>query len=393
MDPRLRQPEPFPAGLNSPAAASRAVGKLSPTSCVAPRGERPLQRKGPVVHSGSESYTLDRRLQDGRFQVFTANRRRDGARFVLKLGSRERIVRELAILDDLRPGNPHIMYPVDRCTEGAPCFLVLPYAAGGDLEHLILRGGYDAVALAQAVLDQMIVALWVAHVAGIVHADIKPANILIDGALRLADWDLAVKVGADPLGGTATFAAPEFPAPASPAHDIFSLGVTLFALFARRVPKECPSEVVKECEGIPRDLLELMLRMVSADPANRPTIDQLVALRFPFVACTGCRLFMECRLRPNGSVLCPVCQASTWPGGGERPAEEEKEEKEEGEDIPDCPKCRTRLRKEAQLKRMECPACRRWWCATCGEEIPEDVLYEHFLHGGCPLWSNGGHRP
>ncbi|MCA9538477.1 MAG: SUMF1/EgtB/PvdO family nonheme iron enzyme [Myxococcales bacterium] len=138
-------------------------------------------------------------------------------------------------------GHPHVARIIEaEGHDDAWSFFVMAYAAGGDLEQAVL-GGRISTEGAVDVTCQVADALFAAHQQGIVHRDVKPSNILLDGTggALLTDFDL-VRAG-DTTGGTRTgalgtflYAAPEAMEAAGsvgPACDVYGLGMTaLFAL-------------------------------------------------------------------------------------------------------------------------------------------------------------------
>jgi len=126
----------------------------------------------------------------------------------------ERFDREARIAAGL--SHPHLVKVYDVGSEETRPFLVMEYIAGGTLEDRLRsskQGSLDVEALARQLLD----ALAHIHEAGIVHRDVKPANILIgsDGRARLTDFGIAQSAEATRLTqtgevvGTLKFLAPE----------------------------------------------------------------------------------------------------------------------------------------------------------------------------------------
>ena len=163
-------------------------------------------------------------------------------------------------------GHPHVVSLVDtgKLLDQRP-YLVMELCAGGSLYDLVSRGptpASDAVALAEAAAS----ALGAAHAAGVMHRDVKPANILLDsyGSPRLSDFGIASvqRAGQDPTVTleclTPDFAAPEAFMLASPGPegDVWSMGAVLFALLTGRGPRRGPDGVQRSLPAIVRSLDE-----------------------------------------------------------------------------------------------------------------------------------------
>ena len=130
--------------------------------------------------------------------------------------------------------------------DGRP-FIVMEYLPGGSLDDR-LRDGPVPPKQALEWLDQAARALDAAHAGGIVHRDVKPANLLLDadGNVHVADFGVARATGLDSLTvagtvvGTAGYLSPEQARgePAGPASDRYALGVLAFELLTGRRPFE-----------------------------------------------------------------------------------------------------------------------------------------------------------
>ena len=161
--------------------------------------------------------------------------------------------------------HPNLVRVFDYETDGARPALVMEYVEGGTLAALAegrTRTSIDQETLARELLE----ALAHVHEAGIVHRDVKPANVLVgrDGRARLTDFGIAqpedatrlTQVGA--VIGTIKYLAPEViqGADASPASDLYAAGVVL---------RECAGE------SPPARLARLVERLTEAEPERRPS--------------------------------------------------------------------------------------------------------------------------
>jgi serine/threonine protein kinase len=128
--------------------------------------------------------------------------------------------------------------------DGRP-FIVMEYVSGGSVADR-LRAGRPDREQALEWLEQTARALDAAHGNGIVHRDVKPANLLLDedGAVKVSDFGIASASGLDTLTlpgtvlGTAGYLSPEQARgePATPASDRYALAVVAFELLTGRRP-------------------------------------------------------------------------------------------------------------------------------------------------------------
>lgn len=147
--------------------------------------------------------------------------------------------------------HPGIVRILDAGEEGDLAFIVMELVAGGDLDHRRLHGRSLPARQAVHIAAQVAHALAHAHERGIVHRDVKPANILVDDAtdqVKLADFGLArladmQRSRTGVLAGTPAYMSPEQLTEAAQdgRADLYSLGVVLFQLLTGHLPHEAPS--------------------------------------------------------------------------------------------------------------------------------------------------------
>ncbi len=138
-------------------------------------------------------------------------------------------------------------------------YIVMPYMPGGTLNEYVSNHGPLSLNEAQHYLEQISSALDYAHTHGCVHCDVKPANILLDGAghAMLSDFGIVRLMqpedataqqsmkSPDTLMGTPEYVSPEqaLGEQLDGRSDIYSLGVTLFFLLAGSPPFKAESSI------------------------------------------------------------------------------------------------------------------------------------------------------
>ena len=161
----------------------------------------------------------------------------------------DRFVREARAMARLHHPNIISVHEFGKTSEGH-LFFVMEYVEGANLYDIIHQVGLDGSQVL-SILEQVCTALAYAHSKGIVHRDIKPANVMIDteSRVKVADFGLArlTDGGAADLGhtmtgtvmGTPDYMAPEQTRGMNVDHraDIYSLGVMVYEMLCREVPK------------------------------------------------------------------------------------------------------------------------------------------------------------
>ncbi len=189
-------------------------------------------------------------------------------------GFRERFLRESRLA--ARLDHPAVVPIYDSREVDGELLVAMRLVEGGDLRRLIEREGPLPPELATELLGQVAGALDAAHGAGIVHRDVKPHNVLVEGERAfLSDFGLAKALdesgaasGASVVG-TAAYMAPEqwHGGPVGPPADVYALGCVLFEALTGIPPFE-RRDADTEPE-IPGGLEEVIERAVAPDPAER----------------------------------------------------------------------------------------------------------------------------
>ena len=166
-------------------------------------------------------------------------------RYAEDQGIRRRFMRE-ALAAARLSGEPNTVTIFDVGEWNERPFIVMEHLSGGTLDDRIAREGAQPVERVLRWLDQAAAALDHAHANGVVHRDVKPANLLLDGDgnVHMADFGIASAAGMDSLTatgtilGTAGYLSPEQArgGRSTSASDLYSLGVVAFELLTGTRP-------------------------------------------------------------------------------------------------------------------------------------------------------------
>ncbi|MFF0614038.1 serine/threonine-protein kinase [Nocardia tengchongensis] len=194
--------------------------------------------------------------------------------------------------------HPNIVGVFDVMIEDEIPWTVMQFVPGNSLQNQVATDGPLSTARGAAIAEALLNALEVAHTAGIVHRDVKPANVLLtDEITMLTDFGIAIHESDTVLTqtggfiGSMEFTAPERaagePGANSPASDLFSLGATLyFAVTGQSLfHRETVTATLKALliDPIPQlselgSLKPLITGLLDRDPSKRLTIAQARAL-------------------------------------------------------------------------------------------------------------------
>jgi streptogramin lyase len=197
-------------------------------------------------------------------------------------GFRERFLRESRLA--ARLDHPSVVPIYDSREVDGELLVAMRLISGGDLRRLIDREGPLPPDRALGLLAQVADALDAAHAAGIVHRDVKPHNILVEGdRAYLSDFGLAKAVdesgaGAASVVGTAQYMSPEQwrGEVVGPASDVYALGCVLYEALTGIAPFQ-RQEAETEPQ-LPEGIEAAIRRAVSSDPAQRyPSAGELLA--------------------------------------------------------------------------------------------------------------------
>ncbi|QBR06011.1 MULTISPECIES: Stk1 family PASTA domain-containing Ser/Thr kinase [Streptomyces] len=204
----------------------------------------------------------------------------------------ERFIREAKSV--ARLAHPNVVGVFDQGAQGAYVYLAMEYVAGCTLRDVLRERGALQPRAALDILEPVLAALGAAHLAGFVHRDMKPENVLIgdDGRVKVADFGLVRAVGTatDTTGsllGTVSYLAPEQieQGTADTRSDVYACGVVLYEMLTGGKPHggdtaaqviyqhlnedvPAPSDAVP---GLAAGLDELVAAATARNPDLRPS--------------------------------------------------------------------------------------------------------------------------
>ncbi|WP_245974467.1 serine/threonine-protein kinase [Thermomonospora umbrina] len=175
-----------------------------------------------------------------------------------------------------RLGHPGVVTVYDVVEEDGRPWIIMELIRASSLDQVIKREGPLPIRRAADIGRQMLAALHAAHEAGVLHRDVKPSNVLVAAGDRavLTDFGIAVATGDATLTQTGlVMGSPAYIAPerargktAGPGSDLWSLGVTLYAMLNGRSPFERPEPMAS------------LVAIISEDPEPLPTAGPLAAV-------------------------------------------------------------------------------------------------------------------
>ena len=206
---------------------------------------------------------------------------------------RERFRREAIAAAKLT--HPNVVSLYDTGTDDGRVYLVMEFVEGRTLKDVIADRGWLEPGQAAAIAERVARALDYAHERGLVHRDVKPANILIgdDGAVKVADFGIAKAEEAEAdltktgmVLGTAAYVAPEQitgSAAIDGRADQYALGCMLYEALTGRQPFKGDSAVATAAQrlqadppplgslraDLPRGLEAVVMRTLARRPADR----------------------------------------------------------------------------------------------------------------------------
>lgn len=191
-----------------------------------------------------------------------------------------------------RLSHPGVVRVFDTGVEAGTCYIVMELYEGPTLADRLAEATPFDPATATDIARAVLGGLAHAHGHGIVHRDVKPANVLIAGGhIKVADFGIAKAAFAGELTttgellGTARYLAPEQVegGEADARADLYAVGVLLYEMLTGRVPFEAETMIAEATmrltsdprppsdlrAGIPRDLEKVVLRALARDPEDR----------------------------------------------------------------------------------------------------------------------------
>jgi len=178
--------------------------------------------------------------------------------------------------------HPHVLAIRDVVIEGGDVAFVTDLVEGPTLRSVLDRGGPPTGSDIGVIAAQLAAGLAAVHAAGIVHADLKPQNVLLgpDG-VRLADFGLAGLLDGAVnrvRGGSRGYQAPEVVRGAEPTQsaDVFALGLVLYEAWTGALPRKgVPNArdrglLAAAASGEQAESAQIVLDALAADPKRRP---------------------------------------------------------------------------------------------------------------------------
>ncbi len=306
---------------------TRITAELTPTTVVAmmvAEGMLTRYQAEELIGGRSQSFwlgaykILDRLGKGGMGQVYLAEHTVLGKRVAVKVlsaalrsdpSARRRFVREARAAAAIE--HPNVVHVFDVDMDHDPPFLVMEHVDGISLQAAVARHGTFKAGETALVGAEVARGLQAAAAAGLVHRDVKPANLLIDrrGGVKILDLGIVRLAGdethpqtdaSDVILGTLDYLAPEQAEDSTTVDaraDLYALGATLYFLLAGHPPfpgddlrhklaakqYSDPPPVHRLRPDVDAALSEVIQKLLTRDPAGRyQTAAEVVAVLGPF---------------------------------------------------------------------------------------------------------------
>ncbi|HZI29806.1 MAG TPA: serine/threonine-protein kinase, partial [Gemmatimonadaceae bacterium] len=257
------------------------------------------------------AYEIESELSGGGMsRVFVATERALNRKVVVKVlppdvaagVNRERFRREIQLAAQLQ--HPHIVPLLAAGDTGGLLYYTMPFIEGESLKHALANGTRFSPREVVGILLDIVDALAYAHARGVIHRDVKPANVLRSGVHAVvADFGVAKALSASlPAVGMTTsgmaIGTPQYMAPeqlagdpaADHRMDIYAVGLLGYELltgsptFAEQSPQATlaaqltrnPEPLALRRPDVPEALSSLLMRCLAKEPASRPATAQVV---------------------------------------------------------------------------------------------------------------------
>jgi serine/threonine protein kinase len=283
----------------------------------------------PIGEGGMGTVWAVRDLKLGEVRAAKLLRQSDAASLL-------RFIRE----QSMRIAHEHVVTPQTWSGEDDRVLFTMPLVRGGSVATLLGDFGPLPASWVGTLLDQTLQALQAVHSAGIVHRDVKPANLLLEPTgsatphLLLTDFGVAVPVDEPRMTrASQVFATPGYTsddqlrgADPDPRHDLYSVGMVGLEMVSGVRPPDAAGAARRRAADEPalRPLVDLLLRATAKDPRDRPASASemrtlVAALELPAVAPDdGPHVFAH--FGPDGTPLAEAPEHDA--ASGQRPTRE-----------------------------------------------------------------------
>jgi len=303
-----------PRGATSPTGPTSPVPPPSPSPAIEAMARLAHEDPFPAGHVLAGRYRIINQIgRGGMGMVYRADDTALNMQVALKFLPPESAadVRRLGRMKDevrvaRQVSHPSVCRVFDITTTetpiGATSFITMEYIDGEDLSSLLTRIGRLHGEKAADISRQVCLGLQAVHEVGLIHRDLKPGNIMIDGRGRSRLTDFGISIFAEGAATARSAGTPQYMAPelleggtASTSSDVYALGLVLYEIYTGRCPVKAGGvydliefhrkmEIVSPAKIVPALDLgvdDIIMRCVSRDAAQRPKSALAVAAALP----------------------------------------------------------------------------------------------------------------